>query len=83
MKPKTITLEEGERIIAVVPELAVGPGWANAPTWVYIKRTDGTLREECIQPQERTPDLHVLWKLGLQMCDALLRSIPTTHKKEK
>jgi len=28
MKPKVITLAEGERIVAVVCENASGPGWA-------------------------------------------------------
>jgi hypothetical protein len=75
-KPKKIKLERGERIIAVVPELAAGPGWSNAPTWVYIKRNDGTLREECIQPEERTPELHALFSPGCAMCGALLFAVP-------
>lgn len=76
MKPKKIILNPGERIIAVVPQQAAGPGWSNAPTWVYIATNDGRLREECIQPEERTPDLHTLYDIGEKVCAALIGAVP-------
>jgi hypothetical protein len=81
MKPKTIKLAPGESIIAVVPDRCAGPGWANAPTWVYIKTNAGRLREECIQPEERTPELHTLHYAGFAMCSALLDAVPTKKVK--
>ena len=77
MKPKVIKLNYGERIIAVVPERCAGPGWSNAPTWVYIATNDGRLREECIQPEERTPELHTLFLVGKAICNALVAAVPT------
>lgn len=77
-RPLHVLVGRGERVIAVVPQRAAGPGWANAPTWVYIATNDGRLREECIQPDERTPELHALYAAGEAMCNALLCAVPTT-----
>ena len=81
MKPRVIELKYGERIIAVVPEFASGPGWGNAPAWVYIVSNDGTLRQECIQPMERSLDLHTLFHAGEAMCRSLIASIPVVKSK--
>ena len=56
-QPKKIELGPRKYIIAVSPEYASGPGWSNAPTWVYIVGDDDKLRHVCIQPDERTPEL--------------------------
>lgn len=79
-RPLELLVGHGERVIAVVPQRAAGPGWANAPTWVYIATNDGRLREECIQPEERTRDLHTLYAAGEAMCNALLAAVPTKKK---
>lgn len=83
MKPKTIKLNYGERVIAVVPERCAGSGWVNAPAWVYIATNDGRLREECIQPEERTPMLHTLFAAGDKMCAALSAAVPVTKGKTR
>lgn len=75
-KPKTIKLHEGERVVAVVPERCAGPGWSNTPVWVYIATNDGRLREECIQPDERTPAMHALFHAGEAMMAALMLAVP-------
>lgn len=77
MKPKVITLDKnkGERVIAVVPERVGGPGWSNTPTWVYITDRAGALRTECIQPSERTPQLHALFSSGVAVAAALIGAI--------
>jgi hypothetical protein len=80
-RPKTIKLGYGERIIAVVPERCAGPGWSNAPIWVYIRTNAGDLREECIQPDERTSDMHVLFGPGAAMAEELLRAVPVRKAK--
>jgi len=83
MTKLTIKLKHGERIIAVVPEHCAGPGWSNAPTWVYIESQDKRLRTECIQPSERTPELHALFSAGEVMCRSLIASVPAKKLKEK
>ena len=81
MKPKAIKLHHGERVVAVVPERCNGPGWSNAPVWVYISTNDGRLREECIQPNERTPEMHALFHAGEAMCMALMGAVPQRRIK--
>lgn len=80
-KPKTIKLGKHETIIAVVPVRCGGPGWSNAPTWVYIRTQDGGLRQECIQPTERSAALHHLFHAGEAMCNSLIASIPVKVAK--
>jgi hypothetical protein len=81
MKARTIKLAYGERVVAVVPERCNGPGWSNAPTWVYIATNDGRLREECVQPGERTPELQALFAAGEAMCNALAAAVPVKKTK--
>lgn len=76
MKHKSIRLTAGERVVAVVPERCCGPGWINTPAWVYIATNDGRLREECIQPDEMTPQMRVLFNAGEAMCKALIDAVP-------
>lgn len=75
VKVKVITVERYERIIAVVPEVCRGPGWVNQPVWVYIQRADKTLRTECIQPDEQTAEMRVLFSLGAMMQSHLLGAL--------
>jgi len=76
MAPKTITLARGERILAVVPERCCGPGWANAPIWVYIATKDRQYRQECIQPDERTAAMHALFDVAAAVRASLLAAVP-------
>ena len=80
MKPKVITLAEGERIVAVVCENASGPGWSNTPTWVHIGTNDGRLRSECIQPAEGTLALWTLFEIAERMHRALIAAVPVKRK---
>ena len=73
-----IRLSSGERIVAVVPERCSGPGWSNWPTWVYIMSPGGAIRTECIQPDERTPELKALYEIGDVVCRALIDAVPVT-----
>lgn len=82
-EPKVIELKEGERVIAVVPHRAQGPGWSNAPTWVWIQHAGtGFVRQECIQPEERTEDMDALYDIGDSVHCALIRAIPFKRIKE-
>jgi len=79
MQPKVIKLARGEHITAVVPEYCSGPGWSNAPVWVYISRANGSIYTECIQPEERTKAMHTLFAPGAAMHAALIRAVPTEN----
>lgn len=79
MKPqKPIPLSRTERVIAVVPEYAKGPGWGNQVLWVHIAdNANGTLRTECIQPADQTPEQLTLFLIGAVVHAALVESVKT------
>jgi hypothetical protein len=78
---KPIALAYGEAVIAVVPEYCSGPGWRNAPLWVYIRANDGKLRTECIQPTERTAEQHTLFDIGARLAQQLIGSVAVKQAK--
>ena len=57
---------ETDSVVCAYAESASGPGWANAPVWFVIRsRLDGTLRHECLQPDEQTPEMQHLYSTSL------------------
>lgn len=53
-----------DKIVAVVPESCVGPGWTNDPIWVYRQKPGGgEIYRECIQPQDQTREMLILFKV--------------------
>ena len=77
-----IKLHKDEKIIAVVPQFASGPGWANRPLWVYIEQhATNKLRTECIQPEDQTPEMLALFSPGAAMAEALVQSVPIVTLK--
>ena len=84
MRPKAVTKKRGvikldrsmhERIVAVVPEKSHGPGWSNEPTWVFIADCNGNIRQECIQPSDRSVLLGCLWTIGAAVARELICSV--------
>jgi hypothetical protein len=65
-----LTLSDNERIVAVVPELCSGPGWANKLTTVYIKKDPrmcegrDEFRTVYIQFDELSSDMRAIWHIG-------------------
>ena len=57
-------LKPGDRVLAVRPEFSIGPGWRNKPMWVYIQSTGGEIREECVQPNEQTENMLLLFDVA-------------------
>lgn len=80
---KCVTLEDGERIVAVVPEFCSGPGWQNFVTWLYIQGIDGKSRFTCVQPSERSAELLAIWNIGEVVSRELISSIPTKRKARR
>lgn len=58
----SFTLKRNERVVAVVPETITGAGYNNSPLWIYIvNHLDGTYRIECLQPEQQTDRMRVLF----------------------
>jgi hypothetical protein len=80
MKP--ITLAEHETIIAAVPNYAGGPGWSNTPIWVWVYDWQAhTARQECIQPEDQTSEMHALFPVAAAAHEAMLKTVPTKKAK--
>lgn len=62
-----IKLGEGETVVTAYAESASGAGWANQPIWVIIRDRNQNLREECLQPEEQTRDLLIVYKVAEEM----------------
>jgi hypothetical protein len=74
---KTIQLTRDERILAIVPEFACGPGWRNEIVYVYIEdTTNGQVRTEDIQPHEQSSAMGVLFDAAAAMAESLRRAVP-------
>lgn len=56
--------EEGDRVVCAFAQKADGAGWANWPLWVIIRDRGGELREECLQPDEQTSEMQMLYKVS-------------------
>lgn len=54
---------DGE-ILAVVPEFCSGPGWANTPVYVYWQDEDGVIKQRCLQPDQQSRELAMLFDIG-------------------
>lgn len=59
-----LKLTKNERIVTAFAEYVSGPGWSNQPIWVIVRGNDGALREECIQPDQQTADMHTLFSVS-------------------
>ena len=59
-------LQLDERIIAVVPEIASGPGWGNRLIIVYAMNNQNKLRTICLQPSEQTSEMLLVFNLAVE-----------------
>ena len=81
---KQIALSKHERIIAIVPEYASGPGWANSIVNVHIVDYQTfTHRVEHLQTDEVPRDLLVLFGVGAKVHVAMMTAIEPVVKREK
>lgn len=82
-KMTAITLYKDEIIIAVVPEVAEGPGWQNHLVWVYICNTKtNEVRTESIQKDEMTDEIRMLFDIGEVVCRKLKKAVLKNCKLE-
>jgi len=73
MAHKSFKLEEGETILAVVPESCLGPGgcWVNRIFIIYIRTPDGKIREACQQPKEQSKFMATIFSVAEEISNLL------------
>lgn len=68
---------KGETVVTAFAERASGPGWANSPIWVIVRDLNGNLRQECLQPEEQTAEMAVLFRLSEAAHEAMTSAVLT------
>jgi hypothetical protein len=61
-------LSKDESVVTAYAQPANGPGWANRPLWVVVRR-NGTeeYRMVCLQPHEQTEEMVCLYGIAAQV----------------
>lgn len=70
-------MSEHPTIIAAYAEWASGPGWRNQPLWIITRDAGGTLREECLQPEEwcHSPEIGAMYATSDAMNVAMVAAV--------
>ena len=76
-----IKLGHGECIFTAFAEPCSGPGWANTPIVVIIRKTGGKLREVWLQPEEQTERMNILYNVSATATAAMVRAVEKVLEK--
>jgi len=83
-KPKRYCwLRPGDCILTAYAQPAAGPGWTNRPLWVIVQNADMSLRRECIQPEEQTAEMALLYNVSATVSASLLAHVEVALRKVK
>lgn len=76
-------IKKTDHIVTAYAQSGSGPGWGNAPIWVIVRsKLDGTLREECIQPEDQTKDMMLLYRVSQVAHNAMTNAVQQKFKRE-
>jgi hypothetical protein len=70
-------------IVAVVPDRCTGPGWVNTPVWVYWRDEEGTIHQDCLQPEEQTDLLQEIFSIGVNVKYVLYKAALASLKRRE
>jgi hypothetical protein len=79
----SMKLNEHEYVVAVVAEPACGPGWSNTPLWVIVQDRNGNLRRACLQPDEQSDGIRLLYATAAAVHRALMMEVVALPNKSK
>ena len=68
-------LAEGDSIVTAYAEAASGPGWTNSPVWVIVRDINGKLRQECLQPDEQSDEIRLLYPLSSNLHGMMIKAV--------
>ncbi|WP_159086656.1 hypothetical protein [Burkholderia sp. NRF60-BP8] len=66
-----LKIGKDERVITAFAEPAAGPGWSNQPIWVIVRDVNGQIRQECIQPEQQTYEMMLLYRASHELHSAM------------
>lgn len=70
-------------VVTAYAETASGPGWSNAPIWVITRDSNNVLHQECLQPDEQTPEMAALYAVSSAAHASMVRLVETQRRKLK
>lgn len=77
-------LNKNEYVVTAYASRASGPGWANTPLWVVIRdRVTGLFREDCIQPEQQTAGMRILYNVSEQTHAAMVAEVALSLASKK
>lgn len=76
-----MNIKKGESIIIAWAESCSGPGWANQIVRVIIRKPDGELREDALQPTEQTNDMRALFSVSQAAAFSMVHAVETRRNK--
>jgi len=68
-------LKKDEHILTAYAQRAAGPGWSNSPVWVIVRGVDGVIRQECLQPDEMSEEMHHLYVVSAAVHGAMTEAV--------
>jgi len=71
------------KVLTAWCEGARGPGWANTPVWVITVDGDGTLRRDCLQPEQQSPGLLSAYRLLEQAHKLCMAEVEASYAKKR
>ena len=80
MRPR---LSKHDCVVTAFAQVANGPGWSNTPLWVIVQDGNGKLRRECLQPEEQTEVIHLLYALSNTMNAQLTNEVERIMRVKK
>ena len=57
-------IESTDVILTAYAESCAGPGWTNTPLWIIVQDQSGKIRRECLQPEEQTLIMKILFSMS-------------------
>ena len=76
-------LAADEHVVTAYAQRAAGPGWANTPLWVIIQDGNGKLRKECLQPEQQSGDIYLLYGLSDTLQGLLVNEVERLLRARK
>ena len=72
------------KIVCAFAEPAAGPGWANSPLWYILRDGNGTLTMHCLQPDEQTAEIGLLYRTSAALHGTMVQAVENAiGKKQK
>lgn len=59
-------LDKGSKVVIAWADKCYGPGWSNNPVWLIVRDTNGKLEQLCLQPEEQTKEIRILFSTNYE-----------------